>query len=91
MSDYQKGWKRATREAAKKAGHYDGRFANKTFTDRKKEHKKYKCREDVENPENTSPIENHSKEPENLEGLPKEWTDLEDFSYNPFADLLQKD
>lgn len=44
LSNIEKG---ARRKASVSAGAYDGRFRNKTFTDRKKEEDKGKCRETV--------------------------------------------
>jgi hypothetical protein len=45
LNNLEKG---ARRKASVSAGAYDGRFRNKTFTDRKKEEDKGRCRETID-------------------------------------------
>lgn len=74
--------KNAHREAYRKAGGYDGRFANKRYTDRRKERERTFCRKDV-----SVPLEDEAElEPvfEDSEG-PSEYN--EEPSFRPFADL----
>lgn len=47
---FTRGWKAAAREAAVKAGHFDGRFSPSVVTDARKERERLLCRERVEAP-----------------------------------------
>lgn len=86
-SAYSKGWKKASRESAKEAGHYDGRFAPKVIKDPRHEEEKYKCREEVEVPEDWDEdlAEPLVSDAEKGDG-PREYS--EDVEFSPFATLL---
>jgi hypothetical protein len=75
--------KGARREAAAKAGAYDGRFGHRVIQDPRKEYERNLCRQEVE-----VPLEEEEEvalfDYEDVEG-PTEYE--EEVSFNPFASL----
>ena len=83
MSKLLKITKGARRDAAAKAGAYDGRFGHRVIQDPRKEYGRSLCRKTVEVP--TEEVEIALFDSADVEG-PTSYT--EEARYNPFAALL---